>query len=647
MAAETSMSALTLSQLWPQWLRPWWLLILPILAWLIWQLWHRQQRAGRWQSLLPAAFHQVLLSASRRRNSRLPWLTLALAWLLAVAALLGPSWQRVEQISQKRADPLVIALALTPSMLATDVPPTRLAQAKRRVQDLLQGRRDAQTAIVVYAGSAHTLVPLSDDLATSRNLLDSLSPAIMPVAGQRADLAVGLAADLLAQGAQGAGKVLLISSELNPQEQEGIRQTLREHNIELLILGIGTADGAPIALDDGGFVKDAQGAILIPRLDSSNLKQFASQLGGRYANASLDDEDLRTLNLLNGVQSLRASGEPMQLTTWADQGHWLLLPLLLLAACAGRRGWLWCLPLLFMLLPQPSYAFEFDDLWLRPDQQGQRLLQAQKPAEAAKRFDNPQWQGEALYQAGDFSGAAQRFAQGYEASDHYNRGNALAKSGELEAAIDAYEQALERQPDLAVAKQNKALVEQVLQQQKQQQKQAQPEKQQQDASTKQPQSENQPGAQPQQYPQKGKGQGQQSSDPQAADAKDPQQSAGQSAAQSPADSSKTGKSSLSPADQNAALQAQETNQTNQAHPEQNAATPGDQSSRGNTRQLNKANGKHADSPGDNAEQALSPALDAEQQQALEQWLRQIPDEPGELLRRKFWYQQQQRQEQSR
>ena len=78
-----------------------------------------------------------------------------------------------------------------------------------------------------------------------------------------------------------------------------------------------------------------------------------------------------------------------------------LPPLLLLAACAGRRGWLFCLPLLLMLPPQSSHAFELDDLWLRPDQQGQRLLEAQRPAEAAKRFDNPQWQGLALYQAGD------------------------------------------------------------------------------------------------------------------------------------------------------------------------------------------------------------------------------------------------------
>ena len=80
-----------------------------------------------------------------------------------------------------------------------------------------------------------------------------------------------------------------------------------------------------------------------------------------------------------------------------------------------------------------------------------------------------QWQGNALYQAEDYAAAAERFAQGDTAADHYNRGNALAKSGELEAALDAYEQALERQPELTAAQQNKALVEEALRQRQDQQ----------------------------------------------------------------------------------------------------------------------------------------------------------------------------------
>ena len=573
--------------LWPQWLRPLWLLLLPLCAWLLWQLWHRQRRSGRWQALLPAAFQAVLLAGGRARSNRLPWIALGLAWLLAVLALLGPSWQRLEQASQKRADPLVVLLELTPAMLAADAMPNRLEQAKRKLLDLLQARRDAQTAVIVYAGSAHTLVPLSDDLATTRNLLEAVKPAIMPEPGQRADLAVNKALQLLEQGAQGRGRLLLIGSQLSPEERTAISASLQGRRERLAILGVGTTQGAPIRNEDGTFLKDASGAILVPRLDDAGLRRFAAELGGAYRKLRPDDADLQALGLLDGPQALRADGEPTQLAAWADQGHWLLLPLLLLAACAGRRGWLFCLPLLMLSVPQPSYALGWNDLWLRPDQQGQRLLQADQAKEAAKHFEDPQWQGEALYRAGDYAGAAERFAQDDSAIGHYNRGNALAKSSELEAALDAYEQALERQPEMPQALQNKALVEQLLRQQQNQRTEGQGEQPQQDSQQTQPPTPGQPS-----------GQDEQSPDTQAAPA---QRAPGEPTTE------------------------QESPSANSADPQGDAA----QNAEGET-QAGQAD-----------------ALDGEQRDALEQWLRQIPDDPGELLRRKFLYEQQQRQEQSR
>ncbi|MDO7899650.1 tetratricopeptide repeat protein [Pseudomonas citrulli] len=576
-----------MTALWPHWLRPLFILLLPLLGWLLWQLWHRQRRVGRWQMILPTAFHSVLLSGGKGRDSRLPWIALGLGWLLAVLALLGPSWARVEQASQKPADPLVVVLELTPEMLATDVPPTRLEQARRKVLDLLHNRSDAQTAIIVYAGSAHTLVPLSDDLATSANLLEALKPSIMPQGGHRADLAVIKAMALLNQAELGHGRILLIASSLNEQERLGIHQVLDRSPTQWLMLGIGTREGAPVAQEDGSYLKDAQGAILVPRLDSPGLKSFANELDGRYRPARLDDSDLRGLGLLDGPRHLREDGQLLRLDTWADQGYWLLLPLLLLAACAGRRGWLFCLPLL-LALPQTGQAFEFENLWLRPDQQGQHLLKQKRPAEAAAHFEDHQWQGVALYEAGNYSEAARRFAEGTDARAHYNRGNALARSGELEAALDAYEQALELQPDLRPAQTNKALVQSLLNEQA--------------ASAQAPkpaQEKEQPGP--------------------AEQAPD---------ATSTAQSAEPGQ----PSTETATPQEQP-----QAHP---APPSGAQ-----------------DVPGSELpdEQTTTPPLrpaagqrnEEEQRQALEQWLRQIPDNPGELLRRKFWYEQQSHQAQGR
>jgi len=99
-------------------------------------------------------------------------------------------------------------------------------------------------------------------------------------------------------------------------------------------------------------------------------------------------------------------------------------------------------PGLLCPLWQPqARALEWADLWQRADQQGAQLLEQGQAREAAKRFNDRQWQGMAHYAAGDYAAAAERFAQFDTASAHYNRGNALAKSGELAAALDAYDSA--------------------------------------------------------------------------------------------------------------------------------------------------------------------------------------------------------------
>ncbi|MCI0916223.1 VWA domain-containing protein [Pseudomonas stutzeri] len=578
-----------MTELVPHLLRPFWLLILPLPIWLLWRLWHRQRQIGRWQRLLPEAFHAALLTRGRLRNSRRPWLVLGAAWLLACLALLGPSWQQAEQPRLSRADPLVVLLDTTPAMLAADVQPNRLEQAKRKILDLLQARQDAQTAVIAFAGSAHVLVPLSNDIATTQNLLDALQPALMPEAGHRADLAVQRGLELLEQGANGRGRLLLIGSSLNQQERDAIGMSLGENGQRLLILGIGTEQGAPIAQEDGSFLKDDEGAILIPRLNERTLRHFAAELGGRYQGARIDDTDLRSLGLLERNGELLNQTDTTQLDAWLDQGYWLLLPLLLLAACAGRRGWLFCLPLL-MVMPPPASALTLQDLWLRPDQQGMRLLQAQRPADAAQRFDDPQWQGYARYLAGDFAGAAEQFAKSDTASAHFNRGNALARNDELQAAIEAYDQALELDPDLESARRNKAIVEGLLRQREEQAQQEQQE---------------------------------QPSEGQPAQEKPPEQTEPPPAPSSPAAGQR---------DASEASDQREPGNANEAA-DALAALPSEATEQGEAQ----------DAP----EQPREGMADPEQDQATAQWLRRIPDNPGELLRRKFLLEQRKRQELNR
>lgn len=581
---------------WPHWSRPGWFLAWPLLAGLCWGLWLRRRRSGRWQALLPRAFHATLLRGSQARAQHWPRVLLALAAVLAALALAGPGWQRDQPLSQRPDDPLVILLALTPDMLAQDASPDRLSQARRKILDVLQRRAEAQTAIVVYAGSAHTLVPLSDDQATSANLLEALKPSLMPEPGQRADLAVRQGLDLLAQAGQGPGRLLLIASSLTDEERAGIDHWLGRRAPPLFILGVGSREGAAVPMENGELLKDANGAIALARLDLDALTATAARAHGRYETARIDNHDLRALGMLDvDHHSFDAEMPPEHpLDHWADQGYWLLLPLLGLAALGGRRGWLLCLPLWLALgaVPSPVYAFSLADLWWRPDQQGQRLL-VQAPAEAAERFSDPRWQGVALYRAGKYAEAAKRFAQGDSAADHYNRGNALAMAGQLEGALDAYQQALERDPVLSIARDNQALVKSLLQ-------------------------------------------ARQAQGPAAARAKE--SSAAPTGASEPSSGPGLPSATLAPTGPTLAP-------PDSAAPATSASTADATAAGSDGDRL----GGRLGAPSANASLSSGPALERypedEARQSLEQWLRQIPDDPSELLRRKFWYEQRQRQEQ--
>ena len=443
---------------WPEWIRLYWLLCAPLAVFLIWALYRAHKTQHDWRTLLPQAFHRVLLNmdAPRQRYTRL--IILAGAWLCALLALAGPSWYSTFEspAPQAQALPMVVVIQLTPDLLANDLPPSRLHQVRAKVLRILEQRDTAFTAIVVYAGSAHTLVPLSNDLLTSSNLLQALQPDLMPVPGQRADLAVARAIDLLQQGAQGSGEIVLITNGVSVSEQNAITQQLKQHAIQLKILGVGTLTGAPIsATDQDHFLTDAAGAVIISRLNQTSLQLLGKDTRAPYQQMSTDESDLAALHIITHTDHNLSSTLSQPQTSQQDQGYWLLLPILLLTAVLARRGSL--LLILVCCLPVQSFALEFADLWQRPDQQGAQLLE-HDPSKAAERFRDPLWRATALYHAQDYQGAAQLFAEFDSAQAHYNRGNALALSGQPAQAVLAYTQALSQAPEMLAAQYNLAVV---------------------------------------------------------------------------------------------------------------------------------------------------------------------------------------------
>jgi len=625
----------------------WFWLLLPLLL-----LWWRMRQPGvhdsPWRRVCDARLLPHLLVDTAGSSRRLPAWLLGGAWLLTVIALADPVWDRQPQPVFRSQEARVVVLDLSRSMLAADLPPSRLERARYKVADILDRSPDGQTGLVVFAGDAFAVAPLSNDTDTIRSLLSPLEPALMPVQGSRVDLGLVQAMELLRQAGQGRGDVLLLTDGYTGEEAMQAVRTLRAAGYRLSVLGVGTAAGAPLSDGQGGYMRDLQGNIVMPQLDAPALRKLADAGGGRYTTISSTDQDIRYL-LAGSSTAPGAESERTDMTTesWQSRGPWLVLLLLPLAAMVFRRGWLLVLVLQVSTglgIPTPAMALDWDDLWLRPDQQAARSLQSGAPAEAAQLAEDPALRGTGAYRANDYAQALEAFAAADGPDSDYNQGNSLARLGRYEEAIAAYDRALAAQPDMEDAAYNKAQIEKLLQQQQQNQNQNQNQNQEQQQSGKQqPQSgekqqeqdgeSSQSGAQQEQQPgeqdtssvPEQQGQTQQESQPESAKAAEPQPQDAAAAGETPDEATDAGEA----AQENAAAD-EATDSANE------------QDRKGQPREQQAEMSGEEDAQAGRAAAPQPDELDSEEQQAAEQWLRRIPDDPGGLLRRKFLYQYRQR-----
>jgi len=558
-------------------IRPLWLLLLPLVIVLPW-LWQRSRRpAGDWARVCDKHLLRWLsVEQGKQGRRRAGPLLGALALLIAILALAGPAWQQLPDASWSARDARVIVLDLSRSMLAEDLRPNRLTRVRYALADLLAATGEGQVGLVSYAGDAYVVAPLTSDMNTIANLLPALQPDIVPVGGSRADRALGLAAELLERSGVNRGEVLLVTDSATSRDAARARE-LRESGIMTSVLAAGTPDGAPIP-SGSGFVSDGSGNVVIARMERSALRALADAGGGRY-NELAGNNDIGSLwgQRDGGEFELRedALGE-----RWKDAGPWLVLLLLPLALAGFRRGLFFILPLLSLsalLLPPDAAAGWWEDLWQRRDQQAYDALTRDDPGLAAALAVDPDLLGEAWYRSGEYANAQQAWTGDTSADAHYNRGNALAVLGEYEAALAAYDSALAIQPEMPDAVHNRAVVEQMLQQQQQRQQQEQQQQ-----------------------------QGQQ----------DDSQESDESRQEEDSESADDSQGEEGETDEDAGQQSDQQ----EGAPEQSEGS---------------------DEAGE-AQQEFAEAWSEEDAQAMEQWLRRIPDDPGGLLRRKFRNQHQRR-----
>jgi Ca-activated chloride channel family protein len=454
-------------------LRPWWLLAILGAALLVFLITRRGDARMRWQDLIaPHLLDRLLIDQQARRRWQ-PVHFVALVIALGGLAAAGPTWQRQQPPFVEDKAPLAIVIDLSATMDAIDISPSRLERVKLKVQDILKQRPGARTAVFVYAGSAHMVLPLTDDASLVNTYVAALQTRIMPVAGKNTAKALDAAAQGLARE-DVPGTILFFTDGIEPAASNAFKRPTG--NNEILVLGVGTEAGGPVKTGEGQYLSDGGGRVLA-KLDVAQLRDFGRDTGIAVATITPDDSDVRwiTQRIRTHLQARLAEGE----TRWRDAGWWLTLPLALLSAFWFRRGWSvqWLLAAALLgalLLPGEAEAADrsFIDLWLTPDQQGRLAFDKGDYARAALHFKDPMWRGVALYRAGQYGAALDEFARLRSPESSYNQGNTLAHLDRLDDAAASYSEALKARPDWPAAKANLALIEKLIKERKEDEEEA-------------------------------------------------------------------------------------------------------------------------------------------------------------------------------
>lgn len=565
----------------PHWL--WALLALPAL-WVLWR--HRQRRSNVWQGVVDAHLLPHLLERGGKAVRGGLWMG-ALGFVIAVIALAGPSWRQGEQPLWQSQSPLVIAVDMSSAIAASDLPPSRLLQVRAKLATLLREREGGQVALVAYAGEAFTVAPLTDDAANVALFLDALEPDVMPVDGQEAAKAIAASVRLLQQAGFNRGDILLITDQGDAADNSAAAEANRQ-GFRVSTLGVGTAAGAPY--------RNIDGSIGQARLDAGSLRALSVAGGGTYQTLTADNTDLDALGVLTPADADASSTRGQKGLAWKDEGYWLLPLLMLLALFAFRRGSAFAAVLVCLSLPMamPAQASE-NNWWQRADQQEHTRIE----------------QGADAYRKGDFKAAEEAFTGIKSADALYNQGNALAKQGRYDEAIAAYDQALKLQPKMEDAVENRKVVDAA-------RKRKPPSGQNQDQKKQDQDKSDQKQDKPEQdkKPQDGK------DDPKQGEGKPQPDQQGTP----PAPSQKPGTQKTEP-------QKSEQQKAEDAKAQQAA----DAAQRERMQQALKQ-GKPGERTDPKQAASVAPTETPEQRekrQAVEAWLKRVPDDPGGLLKTKF------------
>ncbi|ETX09761.1 hypothetical protein MUS1_06080 [Marinomonas ushuaiensis DSM 15871] len=563
--------------------RPYWLFFIPVTLLIAFLL---NTKASQKNALDKTVDANLLKHLEYKNTSNNTNKSLGLtAIILCWIGLAGISWTKAPTEMFESTQKTVLVVDQSLSMYATDIQPNRQTQLKQTVRDILEQTKEGDIALIAFAGEGFVISPFSQDRETITHFLLALDPIIMPSYGSNLSSGVETALSLN-QDTTNPLHLIILTDDLSEQDKQQIPSLLKGANIQLDVIAVGTPNASVIKLPDGQIMRQ-NGRNVVATTPIDDIEAFTKSLGGQFYQGRLTVNDINKITnaSLDNQQTQKSQNKSMH---WQEQGHWFALPFLFWLAFQFRRGMLFIVLVgVFTLPSEKSFASPLD-WFLTPDQKGQKAADQDDWQTADQYFTQPDWKAASSYALKNYQATIDSLENiERNASENYNLGNAFALSGNTQKAIEAYEKALEQDSTLVVAKENLDFL-----------------KKQEEEQNKQKNKENQDS------------QNQNQGD---------NQNENQDKQEQPSD----------PDDKNESKDPSESKKDNKKNEkEDKEKSP-------------KDNKQKDDSENDaKTKEAAESTLDKEKAQALNQWLRQIQDDPGLLLQRKLWYLHQEKRNES-
>lgn len=296
-------------------LRPAWLLAALPAGLIWWRLWARRDARTAWKGLIAPHLLDSLLVVGGHQPRIRPLHLLALAWGLSILALAGPAWEREPAPFADDEAGLVVLMKVSPSMLATDVQPTRLDRAKHKLRDLMARRESGTTGLIAYSGTAHLVLPLTRDRSILTVMAEALEPSVMPEEGDVLTDALRMAEELVSR-TDTTASVVVLADGVAPGQESDLTAYAKTQTLPVQFL-----------------------AVQPPGTETEpGLRAAARELGASVTALAINDTDVQAL-ARQAKRDLRAAASAQGGERWRDAGYWVLPLVGLVAVAWGRKGW--------------------------------------------------------------------------------------------------------------------------------------------------------------------------------------------------------------------------------------------------------------------------------------------------------------------